>query len=95
MQLWTLQPLEIWKILQQSDSFHCNPEKCSMPEFQEQYGWLVEQMCNKIGPAPRGIELPGMGMVQTELEKQKTRSSIRTLDLRTGRSGLCVYGAIN
>ena len=58
MQLWTLQPLEIWKILQQSDSFHCNPEKCSMPEFQEQYGWLVEQMCNKIGPAPRGIELP-------------------------------------
>ena len=57
MRLWTLQPLEIWKILQQSGSFYCNPEKCSMPEFQEQYGWLVEQMCNKIGPAPREIEL--------------------------------------
>lgn len=71
MQLWTLQPLEIWKILQQSGSFHCNPEKCSMPEFREQYGWLVEKMCNKIGPAPRGIELPVWAWYKQNWENRK------------------------
>lgn len=71
MRLWTLQPLEIWKILQQSGSFYCNPEKCSMPEFQEQYGWLVEQMCNKIGPAPREIELPVWAWYKQNWENRK------------------------
>lgn len=58
MRLWTLQPLEIWKILQKYGTFHCSVERCSMPEFQKQYSWLVEQMRRKIGAEPQGIELP-------------------------------------
>ena len=54
MILWTIQPLEIWKILRETGVFHCAPAKSSMPEpeFVENYEWLISQMIKRIGPPP-------------------------------------------
>lgn len=71
MRLWTLQPLKIWQILQESGIFRCAPEKCSMPEFQKQYKWLAEQMCRKVGPAPYGIKLPVWAWYKQNFKNEK------------------------
>ena len=58
MILWTIQPLYIWEQIQENGAYICDPAKSSMPEYTEQYDWLVEKMTEKIGPPPDGVRYP-------------------------------------
>lgn len=60
MILWTIQPIEIWKIIQKAGVYRCNPKQSSMPEpeFVEKYEWLIRQMKKRIGPPPEGVVYP-------------------------------------
>lgn len=58
MILWTIQPIEIWNLIQDTGTYQCDPAKCSMPEFVEAYQWLIRQMELRIGPRPDGVEYP-------------------------------------
>lgn len=58
MILWTMQPIEIWNMIQEAGVYHCDPSKCSMPEFTDQYDWLIRQMEKRIGPPPEGVSYP-------------------------------------
>ena len=65
MQLWTIQPKEIWDIICKNGVYRCNPEKCEFlqmekddPKFGPAYHWLVDQMEKRIGGKPEGVQLP-------------------------------------
>ena len=60
MILWTMQPIEIWNIIQDTGVYRCDPEKSSMQDIQfvEKYEWLIEQMKKRIGPPPDGVTYP-------------------------------------
>ena len=42
MILWTMQPIEVWNIIQNTGMYRCDPAKSSMQEmeFVEKYEWL-------------------------------------------------------
>ena len=58
MILWTIQPLPIYEMIQQTGVYRCDPAQCSMPEFTEQYDWLAAKMAERIGPPPEGVKYP-------------------------------------
>lgn len=60
MILWTIQPIEIWELIQKTGVYHCDPAKSSMPEpeFVEKYEWLIRQMKVRIGNPPEGVSYP-------------------------------------
>lgn len=60
MILWTIQPIEIWKMIQDTGVYRCDPKLSSMPEpeFVEKYDWLIRQMKKRIGSPPQGIVYP-------------------------------------
>ena len=60
MILWTIQPIEIWKMIQEAGVYRCNPKQSSMPEpeFVEKYEWLIRQMKKRTGPSPEGVVYP-------------------------------------
>ena len=60
MILWTIQPGEVWDLIQQTGVYRCNPVLSSMPEpeFAEKYQWLINQMIRRIGPPPEGVSYP-------------------------------------
>lgn len=57
MILWTIQPIDIWKMIQEAGVYRCDPQQSSMPEpeFAEKYEWLIRQMKKRIGPPPEGV----------------------------------------
>lgn len=60
MILWTMQPLEIWDIINEKGYYRCDDSKSNMlePEIGEKYKWLVRQMRKRIGPPPAGVTFP-------------------------------------
>ena len=60
MTLWTMQPLQIWNLIQETGVYRCDPAKSSMreAEFTSKYNWLIRQMKKRIGPPPQGVEYP-------------------------------------
>lgn len=60
MILWTIQPIEIWKMIQDIGVYRCDPKQSSMPEpeFVEKYEWLIRQMKKRVGPPPEGVVYP-------------------------------------
>ena len=61
MKIWTIQPLEIWQMIQNTGVYICDPELSSMPDFAFAYDWMAEQMTNLIGEPPTGIVYPVWG----------------------------------
>ena len=57
MILWTLQPAEIFDLLQKEGIYRCDPRQID-PDFAEAYDWLVKQMKKRIGDPPAGTEYP-------------------------------------
>lgn len=57
MILWTIQPIDIWRMIQVSGVYRCNPTLSSMPEPEtvEKYDWRIRQMKKWIGPPPQGV----------------------------------------
>ena len=60
MILWTMQPLQILNMIQETGVYRCDPAKHSMPEpeITLKYHWLIGQMEKRIGPPPNGVEYP-------------------------------------
>lgn len=47
MQLWTMQPVEVYEILMQDGVFRTDPQKVDMPEFLTAYDWLNQYLERK------------------------------------------------
>ena len=60
MILWTIQPVEVWNLIQDTGVYRCDPDGSTMieMEFQEKYKWLCGKMTERIGPPPEGVVLP-------------------------------------
>ena len=60
MILWTMQPIEVWNIIQDTGVFHCDPAKSTMLKLElvEKYEWLIRQMKKRIGLPPTGVTYP-------------------------------------
>lgn len=57
MKLWTIQPVEVYEILQRDGVFVADETKIDMPEFLGPYKWLCKQLNKKI-PCPVGVTIP-------------------------------------
>ena len=82
MILWTIQPIEIWKMIQEAGVYRCNPKQSSMPEpeFVEKYEWLIRQMKKRIGPPPGEVTYPVWAWYKQNSKHKKP-------DLRSERRG--------
>ena len=49
MILWTIQPIEVYELIQRTGVYHCDYEKSDMEYWQEQYNWLVQEMKERVG----------------------------------------------
>lgn len=61
MRLWTVQPVEVLKLLQEKGLYVCDKTKSECleePSFVAAYDWLVAQMEDKVGVRPEGVEYP-------------------------------------
>ena len=61
MRLWTVQPVEVWNLLQITGFYVCDASKSECLEeysFGKAYDWLVSEMEKRIGSRPEGIEYP-------------------------------------
>ncbi|MCR4781520.1 MAG: DUF3841 domain-containing protein [Lachnospiraceae bacterium] len=58
MILWTIQSEEVYRIIEETGVYHCNPSKSMFSFMEKQYRWLSEQMRKKIGEPPRGVVFP-------------------------------------
>lgn len=61
MRLWTVQPVEVWKLLQEKGLYVCDKAKSECledPYFVAAYDWLVAQMEDRVGARPEGVEYP-------------------------------------
>ena len=58
MILWTMQPIEVWDLIRETGVYRCDPTKNTMPEFTDQYEWLIGQMKKRIGPPPDSVSYP-------------------------------------
>lgn len=57
MLLWTIQPIEIYEIIQNKGYFVCDGRK-SDKWFRESYKWLCKEMKEKIGKPPKNVTYP-------------------------------------
>lgn len=60
MILWTMQPIGVWSIIQNTGVYRCDPAISLMREtgFADRYEWLIRQMKMRIGPPPDGVTFP-------------------------------------
>ena len=58
MILWTIQPLEVYELIQQTGVYHCDFSRSVLSDFGEQYDWLVNAMKDRIGDPPEGVSYP-------------------------------------
>ena len=57
MKLWTIQPMEVWREIQDKGVYRCNPSLIPL-DLDEEYKWLIRKMADRIGPPPEGVLYP-------------------------------------
>ena len=80
MILWTIQPEEVYELIQRTGVYHCDYGKSGMNDWQEQYDWLVREMKERIGELPGGVSYPVWAWYMWEGARKKP-------DLRRERWG--------
>ena len=80
MILWTVQPPEAWKTLQDTGVLRTDPNLAEQ-DWLEPYCWLADRMAERIGPPPNGASLPLWAWYQWDGVKH------RRPDLRFGGYG--------
>lgn len=80
MILWTIQPEEVYALIQRTGVYHCDYAKSGMDDWQEQYDWLVREMKERIGEPPEGVSYPVWAWYMWEGARKKP-------DLRRERWG--------
>ena len=61
MRLWTIQPAEVLDIIRKTGVYRCDTSKSDgiiNNGFETAYTYMAEQMRNRIGPPPPGVDLP-------------------------------------
>ena len=58
MILWTIQPIEVYELIQKTGIYRCTIEKSIFNDCKEQYDWLVQEMKERIGEPPNGVSYP-------------------------------------
>ena len=60
MILWTIQPIEVWNLIQYRGVYRCDSSKSTMVNmgFDEAYKWIALQMEKRVGPPPEGVKFP-------------------------------------
>ena len=58
MILWTIQPIKVYKLIQEKGVYRCDFEKSVFNDFRDKYDWLVRKMKSKIGNPPEGVSYP-------------------------------------
>ena len=53
MILWTIQPLGIYEMIQETGVYRCDSDAVLFQGFIKQYDWLSSQMIRRIGKAPK------------------------------------------
>lgn len=80
MILWTIQSEKVYRSILETGVYHCNLGRSPLYDFKPQYDWLVEQMIERIGERPEGVEYPVWAWYQWEGVRKKP-------DLRRERWG--------
>ena len=80
MILWTIQPIDVYELIQETGVYHCDFSKSVMSDWQEQYDWLVREMKDRIGDPPEGVTYPVWAWYMWEGARKKP-------DLRRERWG--------
>lgn len=57
MILWTIQPIEVWKEIQNTGIYRCDPALTTL-DMDDEYKWLIAKMVDRIGPPPEGVQYP-------------------------------------
>lgn len=79
MILWTIQPEEVFNLIQTTGVYRCDLEQSFMKDYAEpQYHWLVSQMRKRIGQPPEGVTYPVWAWYKWRVDRRKP-------DLRTER----------
>lgn len=71
MILWTIQSEEVYRIIEEKGVYHCDISKSGFNSLEKQYRWLAEQMKEKIGEPPEGVEFPVWAWYMWENVKKK------------------------
>ena len=59
MILWSIQPEEVFNIIQANGVYHCSTEIIIKKDFAlMQYNWLADQMRKRVGNPPDGVNYP-------------------------------------
>lgn len=58
MILWTIQPLEVYELIQQTGVYHCDFSRSMLFDCREQYDWFDQAMKARIGDPPEGVSYP-------------------------------------
>lgn len=71
MILWTIQEEAVYKEIMETGVYRCDFAQSSMPEWKEEYDWLVKEMKKRIGNPPNGIMYPVWAWYQWEGKRKK------------------------
>ena len=85
MILWSIQPLHILKLIQETGTYICDPNQIPVPDFSEPYDWLAKKMAERIGPPPPGARFPVWAWYMQDSKRKKP-------DLRRERWGCWTEG---
>lgn len=88
LQLWTIKSLAAWKAFESGD-FQVTPERID-PVFVKAYDWLIEKMCERIGPPPIGVRYPVWAWYQYNGEQQQRPDLRARGHLAKGEEGVRV-----
>lgn len=80
MILWTIQSEEVYRIIEDTGVYHCDFSKSAFDFLDKQYRWLADQMKERIGKPPEGVNFPVWAWYMWEDERKKP-------DLRRERWG--------
>ena len=70
MKLWSIQPIDIYEIIQRDGVYITDETKIDMPSFLEPYHWMSEQLQKKT-PRPEGVTIPVWGWYQFMGKRKK------------------------
>jgi hypothetical protein len=74
MKIWTIQPIEVMNIINETGAFVCDIGKshvCDCKQIFKAYDWLVEQMEKRVGKKPKGVAYPIWAWYKVDGENKK------------------------
>lgn len=72
MILWTIQPEEVYHVIQKNGLYHCDLSKSSFSsDFTKAYDWLAMQMKKIMGNPPKGVKYPVWAWYMYEGQRKK------------------------